>query len=96
MLIETDLSREVSPPFHVLEPAVEALGTRGERGIENDLVCPNRAAALDVALDLVEGAGEDHAVWPQGVRGDLKVGAHHHLQHAGTAHTPGDRDALSV
>jgi hypothetical protein len=56
--------REGPPLFHVLEPAVEALGTSGERGIENDLMRAHRAAPLDVALDLVEGAGEDQAVWP--------------------------------
>jgi hypothetical protein len=85
MEMATELLREAPQLFHALEPAVEALGTRGERGIENDLVRTNRAAPLDVALYLVEGAGEDHAVWPQGVLGDLNVGSHHHLQRRGVA-----------
>jgi hypothetical protein len=43
----------------------------------------NPAAAFDVLLYLVECAREDPAVWPQGVRGDLQVGAHHHLEGRG-------------
>src|SRR5512134_605238 len=70
---------DVPQLFHALEPAVEPLGTRRESGIENDFVRPNPAAALDVALYLVERASEDQAALPQGVLGDLKVGAHNHL-----------------
>ncbi len=66
--------------FHQRKPALDLHGPGHESRIEVDFVCADALAAFDIPLDLLERAGEDHALLAERLFGDLDVGAHHQFE----------------